>query len=207
MKLASRDELRSHHTSVYNFWIVKQLVTSPHKLNASAHRRAHETHQNSTKSACSALSLDRITMASQVRTILRLQPAARLATRRTPLATTTTTTAAAARPLHTTSPRAAYKDTQDRESLQPGGTEGTKSGRDSDTGNLASAFDPSVTSPEGAKEANRRQGKEELDVSGASQEVSKPRGDEKSGQETPREVRKGGASSGGSPEKKGDGAA
>ncbi|KAG7140152.1 hypothetical protein HYQ45_003034 [Verticillium longisporum] len=148
-------------------------------------------------------------MASQVRTILRLQPAARLAMRQTPLSTATTTTiaAAAARPMHTTSPRAAYKDTQDRESLKPGGTEGTKSGRDSDTGNLESAFDPSVTSPEGAKEANRRQGKEELDVSGASQEVSKPRGDEKSGQEKPQEVRKGGASSGRSPEKKGDGAA
>ncbi|KAM0277881.1 hypothetical protein ACHAQH_005513 [Verticillium albo-atrum] len=138
-------------------------------------------------------------MASHMRTLLRLQPAC-LAARQTSLV-------AATRPIHTTPSRPAYKDTQDRESLKPSGTEGTKSGRDSDTGNLESAFDPSVTSPEGAKEANRNQGNQELDVSGASQDVSKPRGDEKSGQEKPQEVRKGGASGGASPDKKGDGTA
>ncbi|KAM0331609.1 hypothetical protein ACHAQA_003288 [Verticillium albo-atrum] len=135
-------------------------------------------------------------MASHIRTLLRLQPA------QTTIRQASLAAAAATRPYHATlAARLPYKDTQDRESLKPSGTEGTKSGRDSDTGDLAAAFDPSVTSPEAAKEANS--GNEGLDVSGASQDVSKPRGDEKSGQEKPKEVRKGGASGRGSPAKKG----
>lgn len=97
--------------------------------------------------------------------------------------------------------RYAYKDTQDRESLKPTGTEGTRSGRDGDTAemNPDAAFNPDKTSPEEA----RRTGGSELDVSGANQEVSKPQGDEKAPNKSDKEVRKGGSSGGGSPPKKG----
>ncbi|KAK6223643.1 hypothetical protein QIS74_03587 [Colletotrichum tabaci] len=87
--------------------------------------------------------------------------------------------------------RYAYKDTQDRESLNPSGTEGTKSGRDSEVAHEKEAFDPSTTRP-GAEKREADGGA--LDVSGANQAASKPHGGGGGGGE---EVRKGGRSGGG----------
>lgn len=100
----------------------------------------------------------------------------------------------------------AYKDSQDRESLKPGSTENTKTGRDQDMANENpdAAFNPSKTSPEAAKEA-QSSGDHTLDASGANQEMSKPRGDERARPEgAGKETSKGGASSRKSPPKSGD---
>lgn len=95
----------------------------------------------------------------------------------------------------------AYKDSENRDSIKTGNTEQTKTGRDTDVAESESAFDPSRTSPESEKE---RAGKP-LDVSGANQNVSKPRGDEKSKKESGagKETAKGGASQRSTPQKKG----
>lgn len=91
--------------------------------------------------------------------------------------------------------RYAYKDTQDRESLNPSGTEGTKSGRDSEVAHEKEAFDPSTTRP-GAEKREADGGA--LDVSGANQAASKPQGDKPhGGGGGGEEVRKGGRSGGG----------
>lgn len=109
------------------------------------------------------------------------------------------------RPFHSSTATAfPYKDTQDRESLNPSGTEGTKTGRDSDVArdNPDAAFNPNKTSPE----TEKRTADEKLDVSGAAHDVSKPQGDEKTsgGNGSPvKEIGKGGKSSGASPPKKG----
>ncbi|KFA62977.1 hypothetical protein S40285_06847 [Stachybotrys chlorohalonatus IBT 40285] len=97
---------------------------------------------------------------------------------------------------------APYRDSQDRNSLKPTSTEGTKSGKDDDVAaNPDAAFNPSKTSPE---EAERTAGVESngnpLDASGANQGLSKPQGDER----TPakrgpgKETSKGGKSGSGS---------
>ncbi|KAK1994214.1 hypothetical protein LX36DRAFT_584778 [Colletotrichum falcatum] len=96
----------------------------------------------------------------------------------------------------------AYKDTQDRESLNPGGTEGTKTGRDSEVAHEDGAFDPSTTRPETEKE---EAGGGSLDVSGANQAASKPQGDKAGGDGgAGKETKKGGKSSGASATKAGD---
>ncbi|KAK1969361.1 hypothetical protein LZ32DRAFT_603531 [Colletotrichum eremochloae] len=98
--------------------------------------------------------------------------------------------------------RLAYKDTQNRESLNPSGTEGTKTGRDSDVAHEDGAFDPSTTRPGSEKD---EAGGGSLDVSGANQAASKPQGDKATGDSGPgRETRKGGKSSGSSAAKAGD---
>ena len=75
-------------------------------------------------------------------------------------------------------PQNPYKDDQDRESLKPKSTEGSKSGTDNGAAHSSAAFDPSTTSPEGAKEKADKEGGDEnpLEVSGASHEKSKPLG-------------------------------
>ncbi|KAK2041311.1 hypothetical protein LZ31DRAFT_577765 [Colletotrichum somersetense] len=98
--------------------------------------------------------------------------------------------------------RHAYKDTQDRESLNPSGTEGTKTGRDSDVAHEAGAFDPSTTRPGAEKD---EAGGGSLDVSGANQAASKPQGDKADGEGgAGKETRKGGKSGGSSAAKAGD---
>lgn len=103
-----------------------------------------------------------------------------------------------------------YKDDQDRESLKPRSTEGTKSSTDDSAAQTDAAFDPSKTRPEEEHAAAGREtgsskenGGNPLDMSGANQEKSKPLG-EKGGEmkETTKGVNTK-ASRGGSPEKKG----
>jgi hypothetical protein len=92
----------------------------------------------------------------------------------------------------------AYKNTQDRESINMDQSEGTKSGEDADAAKSDTAFDPDQTRPE----TERQHAGEELDVSGANQGISKPMGDEKSVKKSGagRETEKSGkASGGGSP--------
>jgi hypothetical protein len=95
----------------------------------------------------------------------------------------------------------AYKDSQDRESINTGSTEHTKTGRDSDAADSQTAFDPSKTSPEKEKKSGKL-----LEVSGANQDISKPQGDERGEKKKSgagKETSKGGASRGGSAPKKG----
>ncbi|KAL1875895.1 hypothetical protein Daus18300_003086 [Diaporthe australafricana] len=102
-------------------------------------------------------------------------------------------------------PQFPYKDDQDRESLKPRSTEGTKSGSDNAAAQSDAAFDPSTTSPEGAKEqAENEGGGNSLDMSGASHDKSKPLGNSGGGEmhgTTRQETKK--SSHGHSPEKKG----
>ncbi|KAL0941835.1 uncharacterized protein CTRU02_204599 [Colletotrichum truncatum] len=102
---------------------------------------------------------------------------------------------------YTASTRFAYKDDQDRNTLKPGSTEGTKSGRDQDVAEDSEAFNPSTTRPE----TERESGGSDLEVSGANQGMSKPQGDSpgaKGG--AGKETRKGGKSGGGSSPKAGN---
>lgn len=86
--------------------------------------------------------------------------------------------AAAARGFQRSSrPQFPYKDDQDRESLKPKSTDGSKSGTDNEVAHSSAAFDPSTTSPESAKEkAEGGGGDNPLEVSGASHDKSKPLG-------------------------------
>ncbi|KAH8177188.1 SMP-30/Gluconolaconase/LRE-like region domain-containing protein [Sarocladium implicatum] len=114
------------------------------------------------------------------------------------------------RPYHTTRLlRLPYKDDQDRNTLKPRSTENTKSGSDQEVAGADpdAAFNPDKTSPEAAaaSSAGGYGNEDPLEASGANQELSKPRGDEKSGLDKGpgEEVSKGGASKGKSAEKKG----
>lgn len=114
--------------------------------------------------------------------------------------------AAAARGFHGSSrPQRPYKDDQDRESLKPKSTEGSKSGTDQDAAETSAAFDPSTTSPEGAKDkAEGETNGNPLDVSGANHGKSKPLGSQGGAEmhgTTRQETKK--SSHGHSPEKKG----
>ncbi|AEO58856.1 hypothetical protein MYCTH_17585, partial [Thermothelomyces thermophilus ATCC 42464] len=73
-----------------------------------------------------------------------------------------------------------YKDDQDRRSLKPRSSEGTKSGSDDQVAeNTEAAFNPNMTSPEEAKEsAAKHSNGNPLEASGANQEFSKPRAPE-----------------------------
>lgn len=103
--------------------------------------------------------------------------------------------------------RMPYKDDQDRESLKPRNNENTKSGADEDLmNNPDAAFNPNKTRPEEAQAAaGSGDLSNPLEASGANQDLSKPRGDEKSSRDRGLgdEVRKGGTSKGKSPEKQG----
>lgn len=84
---------------------------------------------------------------------------------------------------NTPSLRLPYKDDQDRESLKPKSTEGTKSGTDNETAQTDAAFDGSKTSPEAAHEsAEKESGGNPLETSGANQSQSKPLGEEGGGE-------------------------
>lgn len=114
--------------------------------------------------------------------------------------------AAASRGFHVSPrPQLPYKDDQDRESLKPKSTEGSGSGTDHDAAETSAAFDPSTTSPEGAK--NKAEGENNgnpLDVSGANHGKSKPLGSQGGAEmhgTTRQETKK--SSHGHSPEKKG----
>lgn len=114
--------------------------------------------------------------------------------------------AATSRGFHGSSrPQLPYKDDQDRESLKPKSTEGSGSGTDHDAAETSAAFDPSTTSPEGAK--NKAEGENNgnpLDVSGANHGKSKPLGSQGGAEmhgTTRQETKK--SSHGHSPEKKG----
>lgn len=112
--------------------------------------------------------------------------------------------AASTRAYHATPAVLAYKNDQDRNSLKPGSTEYTKSGRDEDSAKLDSAFDPNNTSPEGEKNASGdTPASNPLHASGANQGLSKPQGDEKEVAKSGagKETQKGGASGGRSPSK------
>ncbi|KAJ4393668.1 hypothetical protein N0V93_002883 [Gnomoniopsis smithogilvyi] len=90
----------------------------------------------------------------------------------------------ASRSYHNTSPlRLPYKDDQDRQSLKPKSTEGTKSGTDNETAQTDAAFDGSKTSPEEAHaSAEKESDGNALDTSGANQSKSKPLGGEGGGE-------------------------
>ncbi|KXH46827.1 hypothetical protein CSIM01_12652 [Colletotrichum simmondsii] len=88
--------------------------------------------------------------------------------------------------------RFAYKDTQDRESLNPASNEGTKTGRDTEVAHEKEAFDPSTTRPKGEKSEDSGT----LDVSGANQAASKPQGDKPGGKGAGRKEGGGEGSSG-----------
>ncbi|KAF9876265.1 hypothetical protein CkaCkLH20_06208 [Colletotrichum karsti] len=100
---------------------------------------------------------------------------------------------------YTATTRFPYKDSQDRNSLNPGSTEATKSGRDQDAAKDSQAFDPSRTRPE----EERAAGGEELESSGANQKQSKPQGTNPDKKGAGKEVKKGGKSKGGSAPKAG----
>lgn len=106
---------------------------------------------------------------------------------------------------NTPSLRLPYKDDQDRESLKPRSTEGTKSGSDNETAQTDAAFDGSKTSPEAAHEsAERESGGNPLDTSGANQSKSKPLGEEGGGEMKGTTKGQNSKASGhGSPQKKG----
>lgn len=114
--------------------------------------------------------------------------------------------AAAAQGFHSSPrPQLPYKDDQDRESLKPKSTEGSKSGTDDAAAQSSAAFDPSTTSPEGAKnKAESEGGDNPLEMSGASHDKSKPLGNSGGAEmkgTTRQETKK--SSHGHSPEKKG----
>ena len=103
------------------------------------------------------------------------------------------------RAYHATPAALAYKNSQDRESLKPGSSEYTKSGRDDDASKMNAAFDPNNTSPEGERAVSgNTPASNPLHSSGANQGLSKPQGDEnevpKSG--AGKEMSKGGSSKG-----------
>lgn len=101
--------------------------------------------------------------------------------------------------------RLPYKDDQDRESLKPRSTEGTKSGSDNETAQTDAAFDASKTSPEEAHEsAEKESDGNPLDTSGANQSKSKPLGEKGGGEmKSTTKGQNNKASGHGSPQKKG----
>lgn len=106
--------------------------------------------------------------------------------------------------------RLPYKDDQDRESLKPRSTEGTKSSTDDSAAQTDAAFDPSKTRPEEEHAAAGREkgsvkqdGGNPLDMSGANHEVSKPLGEQGGEMKDTTKGVNTKASRSGSPEKKG----
>merc|ERR1712072_821448 len=73
--------------------------------------------------------------------------------------------------------RYAYKDDQDKDSLNPRSTEYSKSGSDNEAAQTDEAFDPSTTSPEGQQSKQEMKGGTEnpLEMSPANQQSSKAR--------------------------------
>lgn len=82
---------------------------------------------------------------------------------------------------HTTPAARAYKDDQDRESLKPRSHEGTKSSGDEAASKDSTAFDRNQTDPR----AEKNQHPDDLEISGANQELSKPQGDDAAQEKKP----------------------
>ncbi|KAL2174462.1 uncharacterized protein P884DRAFT_263461 [Thermothelomyces heterothallicus CBS 202.75] len=87
-----------------------------------------------------------------------------------------------------------YKDDQDRRSLKPRPSEGTKSGSDDQVAEKTeAAFNPNMTSPEEAKEsAAKHSNGNPLEASGANQEFSKPRAPEEAADKSDKKTKSGG---------------
>jgi hypothetical protein len=103
-----------------------------------------------------------------------LAQAARTTLRPAPLTITAPSLTIAARQYHPTPNLLSYKDDQDRQSLKPRRSEGTKSGWDDEVAEKTdAAFNPKKTSPEDAKASAASNGNP-LEASGANQEFSKP---------------------------------
>lgn len=79
----------------------------------------------------------------------------------------------ASRQLHTTAPVRAYKDDQDRESLKPKAPYGSQSAGDEAASHNPDSYSRKKTDPSKEKGDNPQ----DLDVSGANQDLSKPQGD------------------------------
>ncbi|KAB5542998.1 hypothetical protein GE09DRAFT_1061534 [Coniochaeta sp. 2T2.1] len=75
------------------------------------------------------------------------------------------------RPLSTTFPLRAYKDDQDRESLKPKAPYGSQSAGDEAASHNPDSYSRKKTDPSKEKK------EQDLDVSGANQDLSKPQGD------------------------------
>lgn len=82
--------------------------------------------------------------------------------------------AAAAANIHTTAPTRAYKDDQDRESLNPKAPYGSQSKGEEAASHNPDAYSRGKTDPAKVKRDNP----EDLEVSGANQGLSKPQGDD-----------------------------
>jgi len=103
----------------------------------------------------------------------------------------------ASRQLHTTAPVRAYKDDQDRESLNPKAPYGSQSAGDEAASHNPDAYSRKKTDPSKEKADNP----EDLEVSGANQDLSKPQGDNAGKESRPsgpeRKERSGGSTSAG----------
>ncbi|KAJ2979922.1 hypothetical protein NQ176_g2956 [Zarea fungicola] len=105
---------------------------------------------------------------------------------------------------------APYKDSQDKDSLSPRSSEHVKSAKDDDIARLdKTAYKPSDASPETARSrANDESARDDdpLEFSGANQELSKPRGDERSNLDRApgKDARGAGLSTGGKASRKGE---
>ncbi|KAL2162017.1 hypothetical protein VTH06DRAFT_7802 [Thermothelomyces fergusii] len=88
-----------------------------------------------------------------------------------------------------------YKDDQDRRSLDPRRSEGTKSGSDDQVAEKTdAAFNPDKTRPEEAKEsAAKGSNGNPLEASGANQEFSRPRAREEATDKSDKKTKSGGS--------------
>lgn len=106
-------------------------------------------------------------------------------------------TLASRRQLHTTAPARAYKDDQDRQSLNPKAPYGSQSAGDEAASHNPDSYSRKKTDPAKEKGDNP----EELDVSGANQDLSKPQGDNAAEESRPtgpdRKARSGGSTGAG----------
>jgi len=99
----------------------------------------------------------------------------------------------AARQYHTTLNLMSYKDDQDRQSLKPRPSEGTKSGSDDEVAEKTdAAFNPNKTAPEEEKASAANNGNP-LEASGANQEFSKPQSPEEPKDKSDKKTKSGGS--------------
>jgi hypothetical protein len=99
------------------------------------------------------------------------------------------------RKYHPTGKLLSNKDSQDRQSLDPRRSEGTKSGTDDQVAEKTdAAFNPKNTSPEGEKEsAAKASNGNPLEASGANQEFSKSQASEEVADKTDKKTKSGGS--------------
>ncbi|KAG7286133.1 hypothetical protein NEMBOFW57_008436 [Staphylotrichum longicolle] len=122
-----------------------------------------------------------------------LAQATRTALRPAPPTITAPSLTAAARQYHPTLNLMSYKDDQDRQSLKPRRSEGTKSGSDDEVAEKTdAAFNPNKTSPEDEKASAANNGNP-LEASGANQEISKPQAPEEPQDKSDKKTKSGGS--------------